>query len=475
MSILRAAIAPHPPIIVPAIGRGEEKKISKTTASYREAMRFLAEIKPDTVIISTPHSVMYSDYFHISPGRSAKGDFGQFHRSDVGVSVSYDDELIQAIEKIAGEMRFPAGTLGEVDKALDHGVMIPLLFLNEVYKDYRIVRIGLSGLSLADHYAMGQLIQKAVNELSRKAVYIASGDLSHKLLEDGPYGFSKEGPEYDKALMEIMASSDFGKLLEFDPAFLEKAAECGHGSFTMMAGAFDGRKIKSRVLSHEGSFGVGYGLATLEDLGEDPDRFFLDEWREKEKARLEKKRSSEDTYVRLARYVVERHTKKGERPSLAEVKEFLSKGSKLTDRENEELFESRAGAFVSIHENGLLRGCIGTISPTEQCLAEEIIQNAISSSSDDPRFSPVREEELTYLSISVDVLGKAEEVKSMDMLDPKRYGVIVSKRFRRGLLLPDLEGVDTALEQVEIAASKANLSPDEKGLKIERFEVVRHE
>ena len=139
----------------------------------------------------------------------------------------------------------------------------------------------------------------------------------------------------------------------------------------------------------------------------------------------------------------------------------------------EELTDTQAGAFVSIHKNGRLRGCIGTIEATRDSLAEEIINNAISASTQDPRFPAITEDELKMLEINVDVLGEAEYIYSMDQLDPKRYGVIVTKGYRRGLLLPDLDGVDTAEQQVDIAKKKAGIRPDED-VKLQRFEVIRH-
>ncbi len=138
----------------------------------------------------------------------------------------------------------------------------------------------------------------------------------------------------------------------------------------------------------------------------------------------------------------------------------------------EELLSARAGAFVTLYKNGQLRGCIGTISPVRKTLADEIIHNAISSSTEDPRFSPVTADELSDLVISVDVLGDAEPIESIEELDPLRYGVIVTQRFRRGLLLPNLEGIDTPEEQVAIALRKAGIYGGE--YKLERFEVVRH-
>jgi hypothetical protein len=135
--------------------------------------------------------------------------------------------------------------------------------------------------------------------------------------------------------------------------------------------------------------------------------------------------------------------------------------------------QQQAGVFVSLHKQGMLRGCIGTIQPRQPNVAQEVIQNAISAATQDPRFPPVRPSEVGDLEISVDILMPPEPIDSMDQLDPKRYGVVVESGWRRGLLLPDLEGVDTAEYQVEIARRKAGIGPDEP-VQLYRFEVKRY-
>lgn len=140
----------------------------------------------------------------------------------------------------------------------------------------------------------------------------------------------------------------------------------------------------------------------------------------------------------------------------------------------QELFERRAGCFVSIHKlDGSLRGCIGTILPTQRNLAMEIRENAISAATRDPRFPPIAPDELEELEVSVDVLGDLEQVSSLDELDPKVYGVMVASGYRRGVLLPDLPGVDTVEEQIRIASLKAGIRPEEIS-KIYRFKVERY-
>ena len=140
----------------------------------------------------------------------------------------------------------------------------------------------------------------------------------------------------------------------------------------------------------------------------------------------------------------------------------------------QEMYSNRAGVFVSLKEEGRLRGCIGTIAPVRASIAEEIIENAISAATKDPRFQAVEPEELERLIYSVDVLGETEEISSEAELDVKRYGVVVSRGYKRGLLLPNLDGVDTVDEQVTIAKRKAGIPEDAEDIRLERFEVVRH-
>ena len=289
---------------------------------------------------------------------------------------------------------------------------------------------------------------------------IASGDLSHKLTAEGPYGFSPEGPKFDKELMECFEDADFLRMMTIKPEICESAAECGHRSFVIMAGAFDRRNVDAHVLSYEGPFGVGYGVATFEGEGPDPDRDFLDKLEAIEDKEYHERLDKEDPYVKLARSSVETFVKTGQY-------------APLPNNLPADMMDKRAGVFVSLHEHGRLRGCIGTTEPTQANIALEIIANGVSACSRDPRFPPVQPEELKYLVYKVDVLEPAEKISSEDELDPKVYGVIVEKGSRRGLLLPDLEGVDSVAQQVSIAKQKAGIAENES-VQLYRFKVVRH-
>ena len=460
MGITAGFMVPHPPMIVPEIGRGSEQQVRDTIRAYERVADEIAALRPETVIITSPHSVMYSDWFHISPGEGAEGSFASFRAPDVKFDEKYDRELVKEICRLADAEDFPAGTPGERDPALDHGTMVPLWFIRNKYKEGKIVRIGLSGLPLIDHYRLGQLIQKAADNTGRRVCFVASGDLSHKLKDYGPYGFAKEGPEYDERIMDVMGRAAFGELFDFDEGFCERAAECGHRSFVIMAGAFDGLAVKAERLMHQDVTGVGYGICTFYPEGKDDSRRFLEARLESMEKEAADRRLSCDEYVRLAYASVDAYVTR---------RDIISVPEGLPD----ELTKGRAGAFVSIHEHGALRGCIGTIAPARASLAEEIIHNAISASARDPRFAPVKPEELPWLEISVDVLGEPEDIDSKDMLDVKRYGVIVTSGRKRGLLLPDLDGVDTVDQQIDIARQKAGIHRFEK-YSLQRFEVIRH-
>ena len=444
-------MVPHPPLIVPDIGKGSEKKVQKTIDSYERVAKEIAALSPDTIVISSPHSVMYYDYFHISPGEKTVGDFSMFQAPGVSFSEDYDSELVKEIEKIAESENFPAGTKAERDPSLDHGTMVPLYFIRKAYKGGKIVRVGLSGLSYEAHYRLGEIIKEAADKLNRKIVFVASGDLSHKLQEYGPYGFAKEGPEYDERIMDVCSRAAFGELFDFDEDFCSRAAECGHRSFVIMAGVLDGILVKATKYSHEDITGVGYGICSFYPSGEK---------KESDDKTIMRSMDESDEYVKLARKTIDT---------------FIKENIKicLPNDLPKDMTDKRAGAFVSIHKYGQLRGCIGTILPTTGCIGEEIIQNAISASTSDPRFPAITENELSALEISVDVLGEPEDIPSPDYLDVKKYGVIVTKGFKRGLLLPDLDGVDTVEDQIAIAKRKAGIGYDED-VKLQRFEVIRH-
>ncbi len=430
--MISAVIMPHPPIARPMVGRGEEKKIQPTLDAYRAASRQIAEDAPETIVIISPHNIFFRDAFYISPGEIYTDSLARFGASADRASIPYDAELRDEIIRLCNEKGIPTVSDSRYAGEPDHGSLIPLLFVNEAYTGYRVVRIAPSMLSDETLTEMGRIIERAAAHLGRRMTLIASGDLSHKLLAEGPYGYVKEGPEFDRRVTEMMRTGNLKAFREFSPDFRDRCAECGLPGFIMLSGALESYHVRPDFLSYEGTFGVGYAVCTF---------------------------AIEDACVRLAKDSLEKYIR---------TRKQLPRPDDLP----EWMVSQRAGVFVSLHKHGDLRGCIGTIMPWSDCVADEIISLAIESGTRDPRFYPVTAEELPDLEYNVDVLSEAEPAER-DQLDAKRYGVIVTLGSRRGLLLPDLEGVDTPAQQISIALRKAGIRPDEP-YRLERFTVERH-
>ena len=187
--IIGAVMVPHPPIAVAEIGKGEEKKIQKTLDSFAKVSETIAELKPDTIVMITPHVILYRDWFNISEGSHAYGDFSRYGAGSVKFETDYDETLSRRISELCEAEGIPAGTQYDRDHDLDQGTMVPLYFINQKYRNYKLVRIGQSGLPLSVHYRFGMCIRKAAQESDKRILIVASGDLSHCEKEDGPYGY----------------------------------------------------------------------------------------------------------------------------------------------------------------------------------------------------------------------------------------------------------------------------------------------
>jgi AmmeMemoRadiSam system protein A len=462
MSITAVFALPHPPLLIPGIGDAEKPQVRATHQAYLRACRQIADLKPETVVIFSPHASFHHDYIQISSRTSAQGSFAQFGLRGAGThyTADYDLEFVERLTKRSLAAGVAAGSEREAVPRLDHGFLVPWHFIRQELPALPLaVRVGLSDLGLKAHFEFGRQLAATAAELGRSVVVVASGDLSHRLLLSGPYGFAPEGPEFDSQISAIFSSGRLSELLSVKSELSERAAECGLRSFVMGAGALDDLDFSSELYSYEGPFGVGYAVASF----------------------VVRPRVDLVSYgslpAALARAALSAFFRLGRRPNKGDKEIALTlegAGANAADRELlEQLCRRAAGVFVSLHAGGDLRGCIGTISPTTADVIDEIIQNAVSAAVEDPRFPPLTRPELDDLDIKVDVLGPAAPAAGLDDLDAQRFGVIVSRGFRRGLLLPALEGVDTPEQQVSIALQKAGIAASEP-YQLQRFEVVRY-
>ena len=436
MSWIWSALMPHPPVLIPEIGRGREFEAIKTLEGIKQLTSGLK--KPDLLLILSPHQPYASGALFVNTANSYNGSFALFGVPDIKVNpVSPADntrELCEYLQKSDVEVY----TQNYEDLTRDQGSMIPLYFLQQEWNDLPEVIIASPiGLTPQKAFDLGKIL--ANFKSNKNLALLASGDLSHRLTPDAPAGYEPEyAPEFEAAIEKALKDNSPDAINELDRITLERAGECGLRSVMAMLGLCSGKNIK--VFSHEWPFGVGYCTALC---------VFTNE-------------NNIPAPVQLAKETVKRLLTQSNLPENG------------NDIVSSVLWNEHKSCFVSIKtKNGDLRGCIGTLSPVQESLDKEIIANAVSASTRDPRFPPMTKDELSNVVFSVDVLSEAEPIESITQLNPKMYGVIVSKGYRRGVLLPDLEGVDTAEQQVQIAAMKAGLY-DLDGVKLERFTVTRY-
>jgi AmmeMemoRadiSam system protein A/AmmeMemoRadiSam system protein B len=459
-SLVFAGIAPHPPIMVPEVGREAIADVRSSINAMAALTERVIRSGAETVILISPHAPLEPDAFVAYDGPELHADFANFRAPTATVHAELDEELLKEITRTAAETAFE---VVRIRGDLDHGTAVPLYFLQRHGWNGRVVALGYSFLSNEDHLRFGNCIRTAIDKAGRRVAFIASGDLSHRLKPDAPAGYNPQAHLFDEEVVDAIRSNSTRRIVTIDQELRRTAGECGYRSMLVAIGVAQELESRCEVISYEAPFGVGYMVAQLVSVppasaGRGTEPLAVASGSESQPGNRD---AGGAELPALARQVIETFVTTGK---LIPAPESLS-----------ELLNQRAACFVSIKTlDGDLRGCIGTIEPEKNTLAEELIANAISAASRDPRFPPVRADELPNLKYSVDVLSQPELVRLED-LDPNVYGVIVEDQdeARRGLLLPNLKGIDTAAKQVEIASRKAGIGPGTR-VKLWRFRADRY-
>lgn len=444
-SLVFTGIAPHPPIMVPEVGRDAIAEVRNSIDAMAELTERVVASRAETVVIISPHAPLEANAFIAYDGPQLFGDFANFGAATATIHAELDEELLSGIASAASEDELVV--LRTRGHDLDHGTTVPLYFLQRNGWTGRVIALGYSFLSKEDHVRFGKCIRRAIEKIGRRVAFIASGDLSHRLRRDAPAGYNPDAHLFDEEVLEAIRTCSTSRIVDIDQEMRRMAGECGYRSMLVAIGVAQGAHRNCEVISYEAPFGVGYLVAQLVGNANTP--------------------TPKDGSVARA-----------DIPAFARraVEYFATTGRMIdTPADLPDLVSVRAGCFVSIKtRDGELRGCIGTIDPVKNTLAEEIVLNAISAASRDPRFSPVRDDELPDLKYSVDVLS-APEPCAADDLDPNIYGVIVEDEsgVRRGLLLPNLPSIDTASKQIEMASRKAGIPPNTP-VKLLRFRADRY-
>ncbi|MFA5076543.1 MAG: AmmeMemoRadiSam system protein B [Patescibacteria group bacterium] len=261
MSLVFAGICPHPPLLIPNIGKDNLDKINNTVGALKQLEQILYASKPETLIVISPHGVVLYDSFLINLADSYQSDFEQF--GDFGTKLKFkcDFSFIESLRCESDNHQIPLNITSE--PKLDHGATVPLYYLTQHLPEIKIVPVSYSLLDYQTHLKFGEALKDQIFNSNKRVAIVASGDLSHRLTKDAPAGYTPAGKEFDEKLINSLKNRDLDGLLKIDSKLIEAAGECGLRSILILLGVIKKMNYQTEVLSYEGPFGVGYLVANF--------------------------------------------------------------------------------------------------------------------------------------------------------------------------------------------------------------------
>ena len=422
LGIVAGALVAHPPILLADIGGAQSQRIRATSAALLELDSILSTVEADLVVVISPHSPSSMTSLPVRRGADAGGNLARFHAPQVQVSAQVDARLATAL--VADGQRAGFSLIWAEETELDHGVVVPLHSLPKTMANKRCIFLGVSGWPLPRFIDFGGWLHGWLRD--RSAVLIASGDLSHRLTPDAPYGYRPEGPVFDRLVIDALREQEWKRIEGVDPDLVEEAGECGLRPLAILLGVARAAGLRSQVLSYEGPFGVGYPVVAFTSItvATTTTPTYLDI--------QALGRQAIDTYLRTRRLI--------EPPQPIPVD-----------------LQAPSAVFVTLRKRGELRGCVGSMQPTTATAAHELIRYAVASAVRDPRFERVRLDEVGQLTIKVELLDPPEAITDISGLKPQTHGIIVRRGDRQALLLPGIDGIDTPEQQFRAACDKAGI------------------
>ncbi len=425
----------HAPIVIPDVAGVRGEQCVHSTAAMRAAAARVVQKHPDVVVVLSPHTPRLPGFgivAGVGRGRTGRitGSFEDFGAPAVQIDLPAAEDatarLLHKAEQAGADVS--AIALGK----LDHGAAVPLAFLVEAGFCGPTLVVGLPRAPSAEGMrAFGRLLAEAAGD-ERWAV-VASGDCSHRLIPGAPAGFHPEAQRFDDALVRVVTA---GERLEGIDAGLRDLAAEDVVDTVQIAEAASGSTLGREVLSYEGPFGVGYLVAVLCDPDPAPS------FRAKPGADPEERAN---VLVDVAEDALRAHLER--------------RGRRAFDTGHVDAM-AVSGAFVTWREGRDLRGCVGRMT-LDKPLSEAVAELAVSSASADPRFLPVTAAEAPRLDAEITLLSPSEHVNDVGELDPRTWGVEAKNGWRHGVLLPDIDGVDSVEQQLNIVLRKAGIRPDE--------------
>lgn len=251
-----AALTPHPPIIVPEVGRDQTAKVQKTIDAMQRLNKIFVQQKAEVVFIISPHTLTDTDRFNLLSSPVFAGSLTMFGAPEVHLAFGTDQDLALEIQGKAKKAKIPLRLLH--DPELDHASLVPLYYLSQEHHAFALLVSSLAGLSLKEHFRYGQILGQIFTQYPKKVAVIASGDLSHRLLPEAPAGYSPRGAEFDAKVVSCLERNDLSGLMGLDPELVEQAGECGLRSVVILSGVLSGFASVPQILAYESPFGVGY-------------------------------------------------------------------------------------------------------------------------------------------------------------------------------------------------------------------------
>ena len=455
MSIIASYILPHSLDLIPEISGNKTTKLTKTIEFYNKVAEEIATLKPDTIVLASPHAESYLDYFQISNGVTISGSYGNV--PSLNFRFYYDQLLIKEIARIAASNKFRATSEDEEKASLDHGSFTPLYFINKKYQDFKLVRLGVSGLSLLDHYKMGQIIANAAKNTNKRVVFIASGDMSHCLDTNSNYEFKNDAIHYEKLLNNILHNCNFGNLLSIDYKLVKKAESCGYRTFLILAGTLDKKNVSLSFYSHEAPVGTGLGIYAYKVDMEDSSRAFLDLYLAKTALSIKEKRSKFDPYTLIAYSVINQYLND------------KNTGEKINIPTS--MLNNQKGIIISLYEFGSLKARYASIFPKCKNTFEEIKQNALEACKNSISAS-LTKDDLPYLDIIVSEVESLRKISSLDEINSCGDALYIKGNNKEGYAL-SMDFVTKNSLLIE-AKRNAGISSNEK-FSIYQIKLINHE
>ena len=449
--IRMAVLMAHAPVLIPSVAGSRADRARASIAAMTEAARRVVAAAPDVLIVISPHAPRRKGAVAIWAEDRLKGTLAHFASPDVAIDVPNDWNLVRNLTEEAGRRGVQLWALRHAE--LDHGALVPLWHLQQAGWSGPTLLLGLHSPDEPGPVELGEAIAAAARRDGRKIAVVASGDMSHRLKPGAPGGYHPEASGFDQSFIECLRARDYRRLMNLDPDLQELAGEDVVESALVAVSAVGWNSEGSEVLSYEGPFGVGYGIAVLHASGGADGRGESPAFRQGVPV------VSGKLLPRIARYSIEA---------------ALRGDSTQPDFELEGILAERFGVFVTIRgRGGELRGCVGTISPRFGNTLEETWHLAREAAFRDHRFEPVRPDEVGHSRFEVSVVFPPEPIRSAAELDPQRYGLLVATvDGRRGALLPGLDGVETAEAQLDLARRKGGIGAGETA-SIQRFAVEK--